>query len=171
MDNTVEVVVESALWNRFDLEDIASHAFDAVAEKLGLEAGPYELSILACDDARIALLNADFRGKQAPTNVLSWPGFDLSPAVAGDKPDLPPAATYGDPFVNIGDIAIAYQTCLQEADKAGIEPLHHITHLLIHGILHLLGYDHETEIDAKIMETLEIDLLACKGIGNPYKDV
>ena len=171
MDNTVEVVVESALWNRFDLEDIASRAFDAVAEKLDLVDGPYELSILACDDARIAVLNAEFRGKQTPTNVLSWPGFDLSPAVAGGKPDFPPLPAHGDPFVNIGDIAIAYQTCLQEADKAGIEPQGHITHLLIHGILHLLGYDHETEIDAKMMETLEIDLLASMSIGNPYQNV
>lgn len=168
MDNTVEVVVESALWNRYDLEDIASRAFDAVAGKLGLVDGPYELSILACDDARIAVLNAEFRGKQTPTNVLSWPGFDLSPAVAGDKPDFPPLSARGDPFINIGDIAIAYQTCLQEANKAGIEPQGHITHLLIHGILHLLGYDHETEIDAKMMETLEIDLLVSMSIGNPY---
>ncbi len=171
MDNTVEVVVENALWNRFDIEDIANRAFGAVAEKLGLVDGPYELSILACDDARIAVLNAEFRGKQTPTNVLSWPGFDLSPAMAGGKPDLPPPAMHGDPFVNIGDIAIACQTCMQEADKAGIEPLHHITHLLIHGILHLLGYDHETEIDAKMMETLEIELLASMGIGNPYQNV
>ncbi|MEH6361528.1 MAG: rRNA maturation RNase YbeY [Amylibacter sp.] len=171
MDNTVEVVVESALWNRFDLEDIASRAFDAVAEKLGLVDGPYELSILACDNARIAVLNAEFRGKQTPTNVLSWPGFDLSPAVEGGKPDFPPLPAHGDPFINIGDIAIAYQTCLHEADKAGIEPQGHITHLLIHGILHLLGYDHETEIDAKMMETLEIDLLASMSIGNPYQNV
>jgi len=171
MDNTVEVVVESALWNRFDLEGIASRAFDAVAEKLSLVDGPYELSILACDDARIAVLNAEFRGKQTPTNVLSWPGFDLSPTVAGGKPDFPPLPAHGDPFINIGDIAIAYQTCLQEADKAGIEPQGHITHLLIHGILHLLGYDHETEIDAKMMETLEIDLLDSMSIGNPYQNV
>ena len=171
MDNTVEIVVENALWNRFDLEDIANRAFDAVAEKLSLVDGPYELSILACDDARIAVLNAEFRGKQTPTNVLSWPGFDLSPAVAGGKPDFPPLPAHGDPFINIGDIAIAYQTCLLEADKAGIEPQGHITHLLIHGILHLLGYDHETEIDAKMMETLEIDLLASMSIGNPYQNV
>ena len=68
-------------------------------------------------------------------------------------------------------IAIAYETCLKEADQAGIETLHHITHLLIHGILHLLGYDHETDSDAEMMETLEIDLLNSMGIGNPYKDV
>lgn len=171
MDNVVEVVIEDDLWNRFDLENTASRAFEAVVGQLGLTGGPYELCILACDDARIAVLNAEFRGKLTPTNVLSWPSYDLSPKMAGGRPDLPPVSAHGDPFVNIGDIAIAYQTCLQEADQAGVEPQHHITHLLIHGILHLLGYDHEVDTDAEMMETLEIDLLASMGIGNPYKDV
>lgn len=171
MDNAIEIVLETDLWNAFDLEGISTHAFDAIAEKLNLADVPYELSILACDDARIATLNAEFRGKPTPTNVLSWPGFDLSPANAGDKPDLPPPPEHGDPFVNIGDIAISYETCMQEANKAALEPQHHITHLLIHGVLHLLGYDHETDIDAQRMESLEIDLLSSMGIGNPYKDV
>ncbi len=171
MDNAIEVVTETDLWNTFDLEGISNHAFDAIAKKLNLADVPYELSILACDDARIAVLNAEFRDKPAPTNVLSWPGFDLSPATAGDKPNLPPLLEHGDPFINIGDIAIAYETCMQEANKAALEPQHHITHLLIHGILHLLGYDHETDIDAQMMESLEIDLLSTMGIGNPYKDV
>jgi probable rRNA maturation factor len=171
MDNIVEVVITDDLWNRFDLEQIANGAFKTVAAKLELVAGPYELSILACDDTRIAELNTEFRGKHTPTNVLSWPGFDLSPDVAGGKPYPLPRADSGDPYINIGDIAIAYQTCLQEADKAGIPPQNHIIHLLIHGILHLLGYDHETDMDAKVMETLEIDLLASMGIGNPYKNV
>ncbi|MBE9476209.1 MAG: rRNA maturation RNase YbeY [Proteobacteria bacterium] len=171
MDNLIEVVVADSLWNRFDLDEMADHAFHAVATKLKLVDGPYELSVLACDDARIAVLNAEFRGKEVPTNVLSWPGYDLGADVEGGQPDALPLADIGDPFVNVGDIAIAYQTCMQEADKAGIEPRHHVTHLLIHGILHLLGYDHETEMDAEMMETLEIDLLDSMGIGNPYKEV
>ena len=171
MGNLIEVVVVDNLWNRFDLDEMANHAFGIVAAKLGLVDGPYEISILACDDARIAVLNAEFRGKQVPTNVLSWPGYDLGSDVAGGKPNALPLAGIGDPHVNIGDIAIAYQTCMQEADKAGIEPQHHVTHLLIHGILHLLGYDHEVELDARMMETLEIDLLSSMGIGNPYKGV
>lgn len=171
MDNAIEVVNETELWQSFDLEAIASHAFNTIAKRINLADVPYELSILACDDARISVLNAEFRGKPTPTNVLSWPSFDLSTGKAGEKPNLPPLPSHGDPFVNIGDIAIAYQTCLKEADQAGIETLHHITHLLIHGILHLLGYDHETDSDAEMMETLEIDLLNSMGIGNPYKDV
>lgn len=171
MDNTIEVVIETELWQAFDLEAIALRAFMAIAKTLNLADVPYEFSVLACDNARIAILNAEFRGKPTPTNVLSWPGFDLAPDKPGEKPTAPPLPSHGDPFVNIGDIAIAYETCLQEADQAGIEPQHHITHLLIHGILHLLGYDHETDSDAEMMESLEIDLLSSMGIGNPYKDV
>ncbi|MBL4749453.1 MAG: rRNA maturation RNase YbeY [Amylibacter sp.] len=171
MDNTIEVVMETDLWNTFDLEGISTHAFGAIAAKLNLADVPYELSILACNDARIAVLNAEFRDKPTPTNVLSWPGFDLSPANTGDRPKPPPLPEHGDPYVNLGDIAIAYETCMQEADKASLEPRHHITHLLIHGILHLLGYDHVVDADAQRMETLEIDLLSSLGIGNPYKDV
>jgi probable rRNA maturation factor len=171
MDNAIEVVVEDSLWNTFDLEKIATRAFEKVAAKLSLAKHPYELSVLACNDARIAVLNAEFRGKETATNVLSWPGYDLAPEMEGQLPDLPPPPDAGDPYVNIGDIAIAYETCMQEAQVAAIEPLHHVTHLLIHGMLHLLGYDHETDADAELMENLEIELLASMGIGNPYENV
>ncbi len=150
---------------------VATRAFSAIEMRLGLKTGPYELDILACDDARIAILNAEFRAKQVPTNVLSWPSFDLSPDIAGQHPLAPSVEKHGDPFTHIGDIAIAYQTCMKEAKAGGIAPQHHITHLLIHGILHLLGYDHETDADAALMESLEIDLLAGMGIGNPYQNV
>ncbi len=171
MDNAIEVVVEDDLWKNYDLEIIATRAFSAIEMRLGLKTGPYELDILACDDARIAILNAEFRAKQVPTNVLSWPSFDLSPDIAGQHPLAPSVEKHGDPFTHIGDIAIAYQTCMKEAKAGGIAPQHHITHLLIHGILHLLGYDHETDADAALMESLEIDLLAGMGIGNPYQNV
>jgi probable rRNA maturation factor len=171
MDNAIELVVEETRWNDFGLQPVATTAFAVIAARLNLANGPYELSILACDDARIAVLNAEFRGKDTPTNVLSWPGHDLRPDIEGGKPDMPPPAEFGDPYVNLGDIALAYETCLQQAQDGGIEPRHHITHLLIHGMLHLLGYDHETDADAEMMETLEIDLLADMTIGNPYQNV
>lgn len=171
MDNAIEVVVEDNLWEHYTIETIAVTVFSAIEKKLALKTGPYELDVLACDDARITVLNAEFRGKQMPTNVLSWPSFDLSPERAGQYPSAPPDEKHGDPFTHIGDIAIAYQTCMKEAKAGGITPQHHITHLLIHGILHLLGYDHETDADATIMENIEIDILAGMGIGNPYQNV
>jgi len=171
MDNAIEVVVEEPLWDQFDLTRMASCAFDAICAKLMLANGPYELSILACNDARIAVLNAEFRNKATATNVLSWPTYDLSPKNSGQSPNPPPSVDFGDPYVNIGDIAIAYETCLQEAQDAALEPKDHITHLLIHGILHLLGYDHVMDADAEMMEYLEIEILADMAIGNPYKNV
>jgi probable rRNA maturation factor len=171
MDNAIEVVIECDLWNDFELAEIATQTFDKVVAGLQMPKGPYEISILACDDARIAVLNTEFRGKETATNVLSWPSYDLQSEEEGQSPETPPPAKSGDPYVSIGDIAIAYETCMQEASEGGIEPVHHITHLLMHGMLHLLGYDHETDADAELMENLETDLLARMGIGNPYQNV
>lgn len=171
MDNEIDVLIEESLWECFDLEKISNTVTVHVTSALNLTIYPYELSILACNDARIAVLNAEFRGKEKPTNVLSWPSYDLSPDITGAPPILPPEPEFGDPFVNLGDIAISYETCMAEAESAKIKPQEHVTHLLTHGILHLLGYDHETDEDAELMESLEIQLLADMGIGNPYKTV
>jgi len=117
--------------------------------------------VMACDDAQIAQLNQDFRGKPQPTNVLSWPAADLS----AHKPGAQPKRAV-DP--ELGDIAIAYETCLRESQAAGLAILDHLTHLLLHGTLHLLGYDHIEDADAEVMEALEIKMLASLGISNPY---
>jgi len=171
MDNEIDILIEDPLWEAVDLETIAHQVMGHITSALDIANVPYELSILACNDARIAVLNAEFRGKEKPTNVLSWPSYDLAPEMAGGTPSKPPKPEFGDPFVNLGDIAIAYETCLAEAEAAKLPPHQHVTHLLTHGILHLLGYDHETDADADLMETLEIKLLEDMGIGNPYKTV
>lgn len=124
----------------------------------GVEPRDCEISVLLCDDARIAELNADFRGKPAPTNVLSWPSEAVSPAEAPVKAE--------DGF--LGDIAIARETVEKEALEQQISVEDHVTHLIAHGILHLLGYDHETEADAEVMEGLERKALAAMGIADPY---
>ena len=116
---------------------------------------------MACDDAQIAQLNKDFRGKPQPTNVLSWPSEELSM----QQPGAQPKQTL-DP--ELGDIAIAYETCVRESHEAGLAFVDHLTHLLLHGLLHLLGYDHIDDADADVMEGLEIKMLASLGISNPY---
>jgi probable rRNA maturation factor len=163
---SVDVVVEDARWAAVDIDALAQQASDAVLDRLGLEPSVFEIALLACDDARIAALNADFRGKPVPTNVLSWPSDARAAAVAGEMP-LPP-----DPVMDaeLGDIAIAYDTCLREAEAAGSQFIHHSLHLLVHGTLHLLGFDHERDLDATLMEGLEVEILGKMGVDNPYRD-
>ena len=111
--------------------------------------------------ARIADLNRDFRDKPAPTNVLSWPSEDRSAAMPGDTPAQPTVR-------ELGDIAISYETCAHEARAADTPFDAHVTHLLIHGMLHLLGYDHITDKDAELMERLEVAILESLGHPDPY---
>jgi probable rRNA maturation factor len=114
-----------------------------------------ELSILLCDDATIQPLNRDWRGFDKPTNVLSFPAF--SPLPLAEKP-------------LVGDLAVARETVEREAAHDGKTVPDHLTHLLIHGVLHLVGYDHETEAEAEAMEALETRILASLGIADPYAE-
>ena len=155
-----EVMVEDSRWDERALHDIAQRIGLATADHLSMRT-EHEFCIMACDDARIAELNAQFRAKPSATNVLSWPTMDLSSPKPGQRPkhpDLP----------ELGDIAIAYDTCAREACEQGKEFSAHATHLLLHGLLHLLGYDHENEPDATLMEAQEIVVLEKLGLPSPY---
>jgi len=160
----VEVIFEDTRWSEAGLEALADRAAGAVLGHLGLDPGAWEVSLLACDDSRIAALNADFRGKPAATNVLSWPARDLAPGTPGAPPRAPePGADPG-----LGDIAIAWETCAREATASGRPPADHVTHLIVHAVLHLLGYDHIRDCDATLMETTEIAILGKLGVPDPY---
>lgn len=161
---TVDCIIEDDRWSGF--EDLAVIATDATLIRLGLEPGAFEISILACDDARIADLNADFRGKPQPTNVLSWPSDERGVAVDGEMPAPPQIG----PDTELGDIAIAYDTCQREADAAQKPLREHTIHLLVHGTLHLLGFDHERDRDATLMEGLETEILGKLGLCDPYRE-
>jgi len=117
---------------------------------------------LAQDDARISALNEGFRGKAQATNVLSWPSQERGALVEGARPELP----VGD--AELGDLALAYETCTREAKSGGIALEAHVTHLIVHGTLHLLGYDHVRDGDGDLMEATEIAILSKLGIANPY---
>ncbi len=168
MAEHLDVAVEDDRWNELKLEDLAEKAVAAAFEQLGLPRESYEVSILACDDAEISKLNEEFRGKPVPTNVLSWPSFELAPDNAGDAPHAPPPAGKGPFETGLGDIAISYDTCAREAAEQAISLEHHTVHLLVHAMLHLLGYDHETDADAALMESLEVKTLETLNIANPY---
>ena len=161
---TVDCFVEDKRWR--DLDALAEQATTATLERLGLEPAVFEISVLACDDARIAALNADFRGKPQPTNVLSWPSQERAAAVDGEMPVAPRPG----PDSELGDIAIAYDTCVKEAEAAGKSLQDHTLHLLVHGTLHLLGFDHERDSDATLMEGLETEILGKLGVSDPYKE-
>ncbi|MFT6009675.1 MAG: putative rRNA maturation factor [Parasphingorhabdus sp.] len=121
-----------------------------------------EVSVKLADDSEVHSLNKAYRGKDKPTNVLSFPQI---------QPDLlETLANTDDGEALLGDIILAYETCRDEASAKNISFSHHVSHLIVHGSLHLLGYDHENEIDAGLMENCEINALATLGIANPYAE-
>lgn len=161
---TVDVVIEDARWAEADIGELATRATDAALKGAGLAPADWEISLLACDDLRIAGLNAGFRDRARPTNVLSWPSEERQAARPGGTPPRPDREGGRE----LGDIAIAYETCAREAAAGSIPFADHVTHLLVHGTLHLLGYDHGTEADAALMEGFEVEILATLGVANPY---
>jgi probable rRNA maturation factor len=147
----IDVRVESDLWKHKD--DIKSAARRAVTKAADVLSTPSaELAIVLTDDSAIRLLNRDWRGVDAPTNVLSFP--------AGRAGGVPPF---------IGDIVLAYETIAGEAKAERKSFTHHIAHLAVHGFLHLLGYDHVRKKDAERMEEIERDILRRLGIPDPYR--
>lgn len=166
MADTLDVVIEDDRWQAVDLPAICRRAADQITTHLGVPIALFEMSVLACNDTHIAELNADFRGKSQPTNVLSWPAFELAADTDGARPQPVPDRTDFDD--SLGDIAISYDTCAREAAAAGLSLTDHVTHLMLHGILHLLGYDHIRDADATLMERNEVQMLAKLGIANPY---
>lgn len=161
---TVDVVIEDDRWADAALQDLAARATDATLARLGLDPSAWEIALLACDDARIAALNSDFRGKPLATNVLSWPSDERGAEEGGGVP-APPSPDEGP---ELGDLAIAFETCAREAAEAGIPFEAHVAHLVVHGTLHLLGYDHIRDADADVMERIEVEILAQLGISDPY---
>lgn len=128
------------------------------AVETALPPPPLELAVVLSDDAEVRALNRDYRDRDAPTNVLSFPhgGGSLQAAVEGE------------PFL-LGDVILARETVLREAAAAGKPPAAHLSHLVVHGVLHLLGYDHQNDDEAARMEAHEVALLAGLGIDDPYR--
>ncbi|MGH1466481.1 MAG: rRNA maturation RNase YbeY [Cognatishimia sp.] len=161
---TVDINFEDPRWQDLGLQVLADRAAQHCLIFLGLEPDAWEISLLACDDARIQGLNADFRDKPRATNVLSWPSEERAADQDGARPQLPQG-----PDLELGDIAIAYDTCAREATEQGKTMQEHVLHLLVHGVLHLLGYDHIRDQDATLMEHLETQILGKMGLADPYR--
>lgn len=160
-----DILIEDPRWSPLGFEGLATGAAQAVLAHLGI-VRTSEISVLACSDARIAVLNADFRGKPQPTNVLSWPSEDRAAQADGGTPRPPRPGPDG--TIELGDVAIAWDTCAAEAEAAGLTLTDHAAHLIVHGTLHLLGYDHDRDGDAALMEAIEVAVLGHLGIADPY---
>ncbi|MBZ0161735.1 MAG: rRNA maturation RNase YbeY [Notoacmeibacter sp.] len=154
----IDLAVEAGAWGEEEsLRELAAVAVEAALRELGAQSrADTELSIVFSDDKHVRALNAEWRGKDAATNVLSFPAFEMAPGYP-----VPPL---------LGDIVIAFETVRREAALESKPFEHHLTHLIVHGFLHLLGYDHETDDDAEVMEGLERRILTALGIPDPYGD-
>ena len=158
LDIAIEAPWPDHAWEA--LAEQAAAALAQVAPELGNER--LEASVLFTSDAEVHELNRDWRQRDKPTNVLSFPMLE--------RDDLLALAADGPPEL-LGDIALAHETCAREAAEKGVPLHHHAAHLLVHGLLHLAGHDHELgEEEAEAMEALEIKALALMGIADPYGD-
>ena len=156
MSLEVDVTITCSAWS--EAIDAEPEFWSQRAAEAAIEAAqltfrdPVEVSVLFCDDAQIRELNKNWRGQDKPTNVLAFPA-----------PFEP-----GAPVRLLGDVALAYETASREAESEGKSLAQHATHLMVHGVLHLLGYDHETDIEADEMEGCERTALARLGYPDPY---
>ncbi len=151
---SIETLQQSPDWPSFDKDEICEATLRAADFKKDAE-----VTVTFTNDAEIQILNKQHRGKDKPTNVLSFPAYDP------DEPHPP-----GVP-VNLGDIVLAYETIEREATEQNKTFNDHVMHLIVHGVLHLLGYDHEDDDEAEEMESLEIAVLRQFGIKNPYEEI
>lgn len=137
---------------------VAAIALGAAAANVDLPADWLEVSILLTDDKQVQELNAEYRQQDKPTNVLSFAALDEDSPIPPEGPVL------------LGDVIVAFQTTEREAAEEGKTFEDHLSHLVVHGVLHLLGYDHLMDDEAEEMESLERSILAALGVSDPYKD-
>jgi probable rRNA maturation factor len=155
-----EVLIVAECWAaEADAEAVVHRAIETAASMVEADTGDAELAVMLTDDAGIRTLNKNWRGQDKPTNVLSFPA--LQPTGPRSRDDAPRM---------LGDIAIAYETARREADDEQRPFDHHLSHLAVHGFLHLMGYDHQTDAEAEAMENLEREVLGQLGIPDPYAD-
>jgi len=159
----LEIAIEGPWDDRVDWEALAHRCAEALAQIAPeLDNARLVTSLLFASDEDIQTLNRDWRGKDKPTNVLSFPMLERAELLALDG---------GGPPQMFGDIALAHGTCAREAAEKGLKLADHAAHLIVHGLLHLAGHDHDVSDEAaQVMEDLEIKALALIGLANPYGD-
>lgn len=157
----VDLMIEEPGWQAWaELAEAAESGARLALEETGRDPAEWQIALLACSDARIAELNAGFRGRESVTDVLSFPAFHGAPPVASGG--APGSRT------PLGDVAIALETTRKDASLRGLDLKDHVIHLILHSVLHLLGYDHMSVEEAAVMEELEVRALARIGLPDPY---
>ena len=152
----VDIIEDAGNWGAIgDIEDAVRTAAAAASKFPETDLADGLAAIALSDDEHVAALNADYRGKPSATNVLSFPA-------APDLPGVTPEGRF------LGDIILAAETVMREAAELDIPPRHHVQHLVVHGLLHLTGFDHDTDEEAEVMEALETRILATLDIPDPY---
>jgi len=152
----IDITIKGQGWpEREELRELVGQICDIVFSHLGFKGVESDLSLVFTDDAQIQQLNKKWRGQDKPTNVLSFPAFVLAPGEA--------------PKSMLGDIVLAFETLVREAAQEKKDFNHRLSHLLVHGLLHLLGYDHETQEEADMMEGYEVVILRQLAIADPYQ--
>jgi probable rRNA maturation factor len=156
----IDVIADSPAWDGFPAaENVCRQSALAAFEAEYHGTARAEVGLVLADDARIRQLNREFRGQDRTTNVLSFPNLTAAEVAAPWPADRP---------MLLGDIVVAYETVVAEAVADHKASSHHLSHLVVHGMLHLLGYDHRTDAEADEMERLETRILATLGVPNPY---
>ena len=162
----IDVSVQDSEWESFDaiealVQDVAQKALSMALLPEAAQGKPLEASIVLANDDLVQILNHEYRDKNKPTNVLTFAALDDE-----EHEELMPGEA-----LHLGDVILAYQTIEREAQEQNKLMSDHLKHLIVHGVLHLLQYDHETEDEANDMETLEIRVLESLGIQNPYTEM
>jgi probable rRNA maturation factor len=149
----IDIVAESGDWSAFTaVEARIAEAAEALARHPRWRGAPgARATVVLADDALVRALNARYRGQDKPTNVLSFP--------------------FGDVALGLGDVVLAAETLAREAAEQDIPLNHHLQHLVVHGLLHLAGFGHDTDAQANEMEGIEVDVLASLGVPDPYASV
>lgn len=162
----VETDIAAGGWlTATDWPELARRAVAAALEQtphapLAAAAPLVEVSVRLTNDAEVHALNRDYRGKDKPTNVLSFAQYDAADFVMLGNTD--------DGEILLGDIVLAFETCAREAADKGLSAADHAAHLIVHGTLHLVGYDHLDDVSGDAMEAMETKALATLGLDDPY---
>ncbi|MBQ7673989.1 MAG: rRNA maturation RNase YbeY [Alphaproteobacteria bacterium] len=164
----LEISIEYEPWNKSNIRSIVNNCVNAVFSELNINHYNVEICFLFTNDEEVRVLNRTYRGIDKPTNVLSFPADNIDD-IESDCGDVCGCDTFGCNTCVLGSVALAYETLEREIVDTSVSFDDHLRHLVVHSVLHLLGYDHIGETEAEQMESLEIKILKSLNVADPYQ--